>query len=358
MKIADRYLLRQLPWPFFVGLAVFVAIMLAEVAWRISGAIVGTKVSGAMLAEFFLYSAPRAAVWSTPVGLLVAVSMAMTALERHGEITALRVGGWSMPRIFAPWLAAAAVISALAVWANQAIVPRTTARAYEIFRQITLQAPVVKEAWDELFRDPAGNIYFVHHMRPQENILEGITIWRTDRSGRVRRLIVARSASVVGKQWVLHNGYWRDFDAAGRPAGEPVRFENLKVELWAAIHQYYADRRTPYEMSITELSGLAHALEAGGRDAHQLLVHLHFKYSIPAAGFVFVLIAAPLAHRYARLGPFAGLVLAIAILFLYNGLRSWALALGLAGAIPPAVAGWSADVVFGLAGVALLVYYR
>ncbi len=351
MTIADRYLLRHLPLPFFVGLAVFVAIMLAEVAWRISGALVGAHVSASMLAMFFMYSAPRAAVWSAPVGLLVAVSMAMTAMERHGEITALRAAGWPLARIFAPWLAAAAVVSAAAVWANQAIVPHTTARAYELFRRITFQAPVVKEAWDELFRSPDGDLFFVHHMRPQQNILEGITIWRTDGSGRVRRIIVARSATVQGRQWVLHNGYWRDFEPSGRPVGEPVRFKDMRIDLWAAIHQYYADRRSPYEMSITELSGLARALQAGGKDAHQLLVHLHFKYSIPAAGFVFVLIAAPLAHRYARLGPFAGLVLAIAVLFLYNGVRSWALALGLAGAIPPWLAGWSANMVFGAIGL-------
>ncbi|MBC7286722.1 MAG: LptF/LptG family permease [Armatimonadetes bacterium] len=351
MKRADRYLLLQLPLPFFVGLAVFIVIMLAEVAWRISGVLVGTTVSGLMLLQFFLYSTPRAAVWSTPVGLLVAVCLALVSMERHGEIIALRVGGWPVRRVFVPWLFAAALISALAMWANQCVVPRTTSHAYELFRRITLQAPVVKEAWDELFRDPDGNLYFVHHMKPTDGELEGITIWRVDPSGRVRRLIVAASAAVQGNSWVLRDGYWRDLDAFGQPSGGPLKFKQLRVDLWTAIHQYYADRRTPYEMSITELSGLARALEAGGKDAHQLLVHLHFAYSIPAAGFVFVLIAAPLAHRYARLGPFAGLVLAIVILFLYNGVRSWALALGLAGAVPPALAGWSANVLFGAVGL-------
>jgi lipopolysaccharide export system permease protein len=354
MRIADRYVLRHLVLPSVIGLAIFICIMLAEVAWRISGVLVASRVSVGMLAKYFLLSVPRLAVWSIPVAMLLGVSMAMTGLERHGEITAMRSGGRGLARIQTPWIVLGALASALAIWVTQVVVPDTTQRADELFQWMTFQAPVVKQAYDQLFRSPDGRLFFVRKMDAERNVLENVTIWHTDRQGRVRQIELARQARVEGRQWVLLKGYSRRFAADGRPLGAPEEFVRRPVVLWAAIHQYYADKRTPYEMSITELQDLSRVLEAGGKDAHQLLVHLHFKYSIPCAALVFVLLAAPLAHRYARLGSFAGLVLAIVILFLYNGVRSWTLALGLAGSMPPAVAGWVPNLVFGALGVALV----
>jgi lipopolysaccharide export system permease protein len=280
--------------------------------------------------------------------------MAMTSLERHGEVTAIRGGGASLARVETPWFLAAALVSAVAVWMNEAIVPKTTARAEAIFQQMTYQAPVVKQAWDELFRSPDGRLFYVHRLDAERNVLEGVSIWTFDEGGRLKTLTVARRAAVEGRRWTLIDGYTRRFDERGEPAGPPQPFARQPVELWAAIHQYYAEKRTPYELSITELRDLTRVLEASGRDAHQLRVHLHFKYSIPCAALVFALLAGPLAHRYARLGTFAGLVLAIVILFLYNGVRSWTLALGLAGSIPPAVAGWLPNALFGAVGIWLV----
>lgn len=358
MRLIDRYLLRQIPLPFVVGLGVFVCIMLAEVAWRISGALVGSGISARTLAKFFAYSTPRAAVWSAPVGILVAVSMAMTNLERRGEVTAMRAGGVSLARIQLSWIVVGFLVAGVAMWSNQTIVPKTTQRSYELFTQMTYQAPVVKEAWDQLFRSPSGDLYYVRRMNAAQSKLEGVCIWRLDCKGVVRQITVAKTARVEGKQWVLHQGYVRDFNATGRPTGGPRVFTRLSIDMWAAIQEYYSDRRTPYEMSISELSQLARMLEAGGRDAHQLLVHLQFKYSIPCAAAVFALVAGPLAHRYARLGTFAGLTIAIAVLFLYNGLRSWTLALGLAGTLSPVVAGWAPNVAFAAVGLVLLARQR
>ena len=70
------------------------------------------------------------------------------------------------------------------------------------------------------------------------------------------------------------------------------------------------------------------------------------------------LIAAPLADRFAYLGTFAGLVVAIGIVFLYNGVRSWSLALGLTGLLPAWLAGWSPNLIFAALGLWLLLRHR
>lgn len=358
MRLVDRYLARQLVLPFTVGLVTFVAIMLAEVAWRISGLILGAGVSAGMLARFFLLSAPRAAVWSAPVGALVGVSMAMTSLERHGEITAMRGAGASLPRLQAPWIVIAGLVTAAALVMTEWVVPASTTAAQDVFSRITYQAPIAHQAYDQHFRSPDGRLFYVRELDTGSDSLKGVTIWRPGPDGHIQSITVARQAKVEGRKWILLDGYTRRFDDQGQPVGGPERFTQRPVELWAAIHEYYADKRTPYEMSITELRDLAQVLAAGGKDVHQLRVHLEFKYSIPCAALVLALVAAPLAHRYARYGSFAGLLIAIVVLFLYNGVRSWTLALGLAGTLTPIVAGWLPNALFGALGVVLMARQR
>lgn len=87
-------------------------------------------------------------------------------------------------------------------------------------------------------------------------------------------------------------------------------------------------------------------------------VRLQFKYSVPVACLVFVLVAAPLAARHAQLGSFAGIVLSILVVFLYNGVRSWGLAFGLVGDLPPVVAAWAQNIIFGGAGLWLFLRAR
>ena len=100
------------------------------------------------------------------------------------------------------------------------------------------------------------------------------------------------------------------------------------------------------ELAPHELQELIAVKRATGTETHQLEVYLHFAYSIPAACLIFALIAAPLGHHYARHGTYVGVVVAMLVVFLYNGVRSWTLAFGLAGALHPPGAGWAPDVIF------------
>ena len=111
-------------------------------------------------------------------------------------------------------------------------------------------------------------------------------------------------------------------------------------------------------MSAVELGQMISALGPAGGDTQKLAVQYHFKYSIPLACLIFALIAAPISFRFAHYGSFVGIVIAILIVFLYNGARSWTLAFGLAGSLDPLLAGWIPDMLFGALGVYLLTATR
>lgn len=344
--------------PFMVGLLLFVLILLAEVAYHISSTIVGGRVSADLIIKYLLLRTPRAIVWSLPFGTLLGVSMTITALAHHGEITAMRAGGISFGRICAGVILFATVAGAGGVALNQYVVPPTMQASQDTLAEMMMTQPVVREAYNQYFRDEEGRFFYVRDMLPAENLLRKVAIWTRDEAGRIRSITLAEQAELHGTTWVLQNGSSVSLDERGGIEGRIERFDEREVTLTRALQQYYAERRSAAEMAPHELRELIEVRERTGASTQQLQVYLHFKYSIPAACLVFALIAAPLGHRYAHHGTYVGVVVAIIAVFLYNGVRSWTLAFGLAGALDPIVAGWTPNAIFGLLGVVLFLTER
>ncbi len=354
MRILDRYLVSRVILPFCIGVMLFVLVLLGEVAYNISSTIVGGRVAPELIVRYLLLRAPRAIVWSLPFGTLLGVAMSVTTLAHYGEITAVRAGGISFARICAALIVVGALASGAGLALNHYVVPGTMAQAQVALAEMMMTQPVVREAHNQFFRDEQGRFFYVRQMLPAENLLRDVTIWSRDEQGRVRSITVAERADLAGTVWTLRNGSTVTLDERGAVAGAIEHFDTKTVLLTRALQQYYAERRSAAEMAPYELRELIVVREETGGDTQQLEVYLHFKYSIPVACLVFAIIAAPLAHRYARHGTYVGIVLALLVVFLYNGVRSWTLAFGLAGALDPMVAGWAPDAIFGILGVIFL----
>lgn len=353
--LIDRYLLRQLVMPLLIGLAVFIVILMSEVALRLGEALLGARVPAAMLLKYFWYNLPHVISWSLPVGVLTGVAMVSAAISRNGEATAARAGGMSLRRIWRSFAAVGVIASLAAFSLEEYVVPDANQRAVETLRALTHRQPVLKARDQQAFRDQAGRIIYVEHMDARSNRLEGVMILAEDDRAQLRQVTVAKWAELQNDRWVLREAVTVDFDEFGQPTGAPKRFASLPTTLWKALQDYYLDQRSEFEMTTREMRQAALALEAGGLDAQRMRVRLQFKYSMPVACLVFALVAAPLGARYARLGSFAGIVVSILIVFLYNGVRSWGLAFGLVGELDPIAAAWAQNVIFGALGLWLFL---
>lgn len=357
MKLLDRHIIAHLALPFAIGVTTFAVIMLGDAARQLGSILFGLRVPLAVIGRFLLYHSPHAIVWSMPVGTVVAVAMAVTNLKSHGEIRAMRAGGASLVRICLPMLVVGLLASIAAFAINEYIVPPSSRRAQAAFEEMTRTQPVVREKYNVYFRDEAGRIFYIGHMDAESNELERIVIWEEDADRNIRTITAANWAELQGKTWSLREGATVTLEPRGRPE-RTERFGQKTIKLQRALQEYYTARQRAREMSATQLSDLIKTVEATGRDLHELRVKLHFKYSIPLACLVFALLAAPISYRFAERGTFVGVVVAIVIVFLYNGVRSWTLAFGLAGALHPVLAGWTQNIIFGVLGVILLLRMR
>jgi len=354
MTILDHHISRQLAVPFAIGVSTFAIIMLGDAARQLGSILFGLRVPMPLIAKYLLYHAPHAIVWSMPVGTVVAVAMTMTNLKSHGEVLAMRTGGASVTRICLPMLVIGLLASIGAFALNEYVMPACSRRAQEIFRQMTRTQPVVREQYNVYFKDDRGWMFYVGHMNADNNELERIIVWAEDAAGNISTITAATWAELQGNVWMLKEGSEVLLGEDGRSIKSTQRFGKKTIKLQQALQDYYASTYTPIELSGTQLKDLIRTISGGGRDTHKLQVKLHFKYSIPLACLIFALIAAPIAYRFAHYGTFVGIVIAILIVFLYNGVRSWTLAFGLSGVLHPVVAGWTPDIIFGLLGIFLL----
>jgi lipopolysaccharide export system permease protein len=110
----------------------------------------------------------------------------------------------------------------------------------------------------------------------------------------------------------------------------------------------------PAEMNYLELRSYVDRLRASGARVANYLVDLHLKLAFPLINFIVVLIGASLATRLRMQSAALGFGLSVAISFIYYALMRTGQALGHNGALPPYVAAWLADVVFGAIGLAML----
>ena len=104
-----------------------------------------------------------------------------------------------------------------------------------------------------------------------------------------------------------------------------------------------------------ELRKQIRALEARGLDVAKPRVQLHRKLAFPQVSLVMTLIGVPFAFSVARRGALYGIGVAIVIAIVYWASLGIFEALGNNNLLPPLLAAWTPNLLFGAAGVYLML---
>jgi lipopolysaccharide export LptBFGC system permease protein LptF len=90
----------------------------------------------------------------------------------------------------------------------------------------------------------------------------------------------------------------------------------------------------------------------------RLSVQFYRKFSFPLIAFVVTLIGIPFSQTMGRKGAISGFAASIGIAIVYWSLSSLFETMGNLSQLPPIVAAWSPDILFGLCGTYLLLRVR
>ncbi|NUQ01330.1 MAG: YjgP/YjgQ family permease [Armatimonadetes bacterium] len=361
MKLLDRRLLGELLAPFIAGTLVFVAVILVNTIVNNTAAIFTLHAPWQVVLQWLWYRVPIIITYALPVGCMLATSLVVIRLGRDNEITAWRMGGTSIRRLFVPFYLGGLLVSLVALLNNELVAPRYRVKANEVLIKRILQGPGSWVKDDMPFRAGDDTMAHVGRIDLRKREMYFVLIYRLREGVPTEALSAARCVQEAGK-WVLREGQHSWFDDRGR-LSRLEHFDSSPVEFAPNLALMWEDENEPEQLSAQEIWRRLRLYERAGDIINTIRMRyfLHAKFAVPLTCLIFTLLAAPLSLRFAgrRSHPLAGVMLTIAVVFFTNGTINWAKAIALSGPqawIPPIVAAWLHVVVFG--GLALVLARR
>jgi lipopolysaccharide export LptBFGC system permease protein LptF len=148
---------------------------------------------------------------------------------------------------------------------------------------------------------------------------------------------------------VLENGWERAFN------GDAVTdFRQFEVETLPYMNEppsyFKKEVRQSQEMNYDELRAYIHDLQQSGFDVVRLRVQLQKKIAYPLITLVMAVLAVPFSLTAGRRGALSGVAVALLIAVVYFVTAGLFEAMGNVSQLPPTIAAWMPDLIFGFAG--------
>jgi len=129
IKTLDKYVFRELLAPFLYSLLVLTLIFLVNFIIRAMDRILGKGLSFWVILEYIILNLAWILAIAMPLSVLVAVLLAYGRLATDHEVTAMRSGGMSLPRIMLPALIFSLLVGSFTLYFNTTILPDVNHRA-------------------------------------------------------------------------------------------------------------------------------------------------------------------------------------------------------------------------------------
>jgi LPS export ABC transporter permease LptG/LPS export ABC transporter permease LptF len=360
-QILDVYVIRGWMFHFIVLLVAFIGIYIVFDFFQILSDVVRNHAGPRLVLTYYRYFSPQILYTMLPLSILVATLVNFSIMTKTNQIIAIKSAGISLYRISLPVLFVAALLSAGMFVLGDEYLPETNQRQDALRNQIKGRPVQTHYRPDRQWIFGESNrMYNYRFYDPDRDVFADLSVFEFGPPGfRLRRRIYAARAfwepHVNG--WVLENGWSRDLAADRVTAYTPFAVATFK-ELTEHPSYFKKEVKTSEQMSALELRRYIDELSQSGFDVVRLSVQLDRKFSYPLIAFVVTLIAIPFSFSIGRKGALSGVALSIGIAILYWSTSSLFEAMGNLSQLPPAVAAWAPDVLFGLAGVFLLLRVR
>lgn len=365
LRLVDRYLLREMVFPFVLAVAGFVLFIFLNLIQQLSDFMLDRNLSFWVLVQLLFYRLPELLVYGLPVGVLFAIFWALGRLSHDRELIALQAAGYSLRRLMWPVFLMGALTATIAFGVGEIGTPWANHQYYNLLREIFLlrAAPQIREA--TFFKLTETATAYVERYDPATQSLKNILVFdqRGDQElkelgGKFPKIITAAEGSWDGEYWRLERGQIHKLRDDGQ-FEYSVIFEKLSLYAGPYLQKLFFEQRTPHEMSLAEIGEQIALLEKSGLGAQSLIVEYHTKIAVPISAIIFALFGAPLSLIFAQggapRGRATGVIISVLLVAGYQGLLLWTSTLGKRDLISPSLAPWIPNMLFGLLGWGLLL---
>jgi len=353
--LIDVYLFEQFFYYLLVLLAGFVLLFDAFTLFDLLRDISRNHTSILTVLNYFRYLVPLMVYQLAPLATLVAALVTLAILAKNNEVTALKASGISMYRLVLPLLLGACLVAGGMFLLDDTFLPYANQRQDALRDQIKGKpAQTYLEPARQWIFGENSKIYNYELFDPDRQLFGGLNVFELDpESFQIRRRIYATRATwePTENAWVLTGGWVRDFDTDGRvTAYQPFKATSLP-ELTEPPSYFRREVRQYYQMNWHQLGEYIASLRQAGFDTARLSVEWQKKFAFPLIAAIIVFLGAPFAFLTGTRGALGGLAIAVGIGVVYWATSALFEAMGSVGQLPPLLAGWAPDAIFGLLGV-------
>ncbi len=356
--ILDDLVLRDFITYLGMILSTFIVLLLVFTVFELLGDILRNRVPALLVGEYLVNVTPYFLYQTAPISVLLAVLITFGLLQKSNEVTAMKATGISVYRVIFPVLVIAAVLAGGLFFFDQFYLPHANKRQDALRNRIKGKPPQTYLRPDRKWIvGEHSTIYYYEFFDPDQNRFGNLSAFEFDpKTFELTKRVYASTArwSDTLQRWLLEQGWARTFRGAAIE-----NYETYDARTFTEINEpplyFKKEVKQSSEMNYGELRNYIHDLQQSGFDVVRLRVQLQKKLAFPLITLVMAVLAVPFALSAGRRGALAGVATAIGIAVVYWVASGLFEAMGNASQLPPALAAWSPDLIFGFAGAYLIL---
>lgn len=362
LRVLDRYITEEFIKIFVITALGFpVLTILIDLTDHVDGYL-SRHIPATRVVLAYLAGMPEQVFFITPAAVLFATVFSVGALARHSEITAAKASGISFHRLVRPIFALAVAASVFAYFLGE-FAPLGQEKRATLLGEREIRSQTVR--YNFVYRADGGRTYTIRTLSVPQRLMTGVQIEReadvgragagSGRPGYFLTAQTARFAPATG--WTLRDGMLRLFFSRSRELA--FTFDSLRQRAMTERPlDLLVEPKAPDQMRYAELGHYVRTVERAGGDANKLKVERALKIAIPATCLIIALFGAPLGIAGMRGGPAYGVAVSLATTIVFLTMVQIMKAVGAGGVVPPLLAAWIPNALFGTAGVILFAKAR
>jgi LPS export ABC transporter permease LptG len=353
-SLLDVYLLRSFIYYFVLLTVGFIVLFEVFTFFELLDDIAQHRTTLFEVILYFLYLACYLFYQLAPLAALVSVLVTLGVLTKNNELVAFKASGLSLYRISIPLLLGGIFLAGSLLVLDDTYLPYANQRQDALRNQIKGRpAQTYYQPSRQWIFGERAKIYNYELFDSDRELFGGLNVFELDPATfEIKRRVYAARAHWDRQQaiWILESGWIREFDHGKLTRYTPF-LANALNEISEPPSYFNREVRQSYQMTWWELERYITDLRQAGFDVARLSVQLQKKLSFPLVAPIIILLAIPFSILVGTRGAIGGLALGVGIAIVYWAASALTEAMGAVGQLPPLLAAWAPDTVFGFLGL-------
>ncbi len=352
MNLIDRYIVKQFIFTLFFAIIALCTIFVVVNLLESLDNFLDQNATFLTIVKYYIYFLPEIIKLLTPVSTLIATLFTIGRLSTLNEITAMKSGGLSLYRLMLPLIFVTTILSFVMVYFNGWIVPNANEKKRLIEEKYINKTKAGNAIYNLYLRDTPTRNVIIHYYDAEMMQANRVTIeyFTSEKSPRITQRIEANTITWNKEQnkWIGEKVLKRQYNKTGITT---IRYDSTEIDMRLHHNEIEQLRREPKEMNFYDLKQYISILQMGGKDVRQQLINYYGNWAFPFANIIVILFGVPFASVRRKGGIAIQIGAAMVIAFVYMIFTEVSKTMAYAYNLDPVLAGWSANLIFVVAGI-------